>query len=356
MLSNCLQRCLSRTRTNSSRVLNKTYFASFHLSHNFSKSKTLSEFDKVLNQKPATKKSKDQQDLEDLQALLEDEEILTPQKKTSPPKSSSNDTSPRQKALENDPEMKAAMKDLGFDGRWENYQDIINSFESMNQGRGMDEQGLSEGEDEFSLNDPQTKNAYKMFGEKYFKSLKTEFDNPELFNLIKSQVDSKTGPDDFASVLGSMGIGGKAQQQEKPAQQATPKQQQQSAKPQEGTAQKEAEPVPSKSSKKKKGLTMADIDSNFDFDFNADEVMKDFQNPAMRKMMKEMLGVQDDTTIDNLSKELQSTMTTGKSLTGLQNDLDKQMKELESLLSFAEDLKGTMKSPSSPNKPSKKKK
>ena len=371
----CNLRRLSRTTLKLSTKQQQQYRTIFSVSSiQYAKKKggvSDEEMSRILNSVNKSKSSssaaaKEEQELEELQALLEDEEILTKQERkpkatatsTTSTNTNNNNNNTRNKPLGSiidedvdidDVEMDKMLKELGLSGRWDQYKDMINSFDNGTGGNGMNEQ-LIEDEGDLSYED---KNAYKLFGQNYMDSLKNEFDSPEIFNFIKNQADTKGG--DFASAAAAAAVNSASKKVEKTPSTAKPTGKSTtttSTTSTTTTSTTTATPVANNSQKKSTSnsttttkLSMDDI-SKMDLNISPEEVMKDFQNPAMKKMMKQVLGVDSEEQLQKFESDLKATLGQGKSLKDMEDELEKEMKELESLFGFAKDLAKGKKKPS----------
>ena len=307
------------------------------------------------------KSTKEQEEIDELQALLDDEEILTPQRKKTPSaslksqqqtpassgsklaqvagasafgaaaasstKASSSSSKLADQMGLDEKEMQQMMKSMGLDERWDQYKDMLDAFEEGKFGG-----RASENWDEADM-DEETKKSYKMFGKNYLKSLKSEFDKPELFNFIKTQADGNAGVD-LSSLASVAGLAGAASAGTQASQtKAGISSQQQTTAPRSAQA---PSTTPS-TSKQKKSLTLDEIE-NMDLDLDANTVAKDFENPEMRKALKTMFGAKSDEDLDKFKDALMNVFKEGKNIKSLESQLETQMKELDSIFSFAKDL------------------
>ncbi|KAG2377865.1 hypothetical protein C9374_008950 [Naegleria lovaniensis] len=339
-----------------------------HILQSKNKTKAAPASTTTTNSKMSTK---EQEEIDELQALLEDEEILTPQRKKTTvqtPSSTKSATSksqpqtpPSTKAAQagasafgaaassskfaeqmgfEEKEMQQMLQDMGLKGRWDQYKDMLDSMEEGKL------KGASENWDEADM-DHETKKAYKMFGENYLKSLKNEFDKPALFDFIKTQADGKTGFDmsNLANMVGAVGATS-ASSQASSRTASNAQQQHTTQHPATNTTQASPNSSSASSTRKKKQITSDDFNMNLDFDANT--VAQDFENPEMRKALKDMFGAKTDEDLDKFKDSMMKVLNEGKSLKSLEAEIEAQVKELDAIFSFGKDLKN--------GRPSKKKK
>ncbi|KAL9653909.1 hypothetical protein ABK040_012967 [Willaertia magna] len=257
-------------------------------------------------------------DLEDLEALLNDEELTTvkPVKKQQKP-----DFHALASKFTGEPETEKAetmAKQLGFDtSRWTQYDEIFERLnEKSNKGyNDLDNYSLDElDEDMF---DKFGKGGDNQMMKNFMKQIKGEFENnEELVKHIKKQMNE-------GMFEGMQGLDdGELSEEEKQIVQEI-----------EATEKNEKKPKSEKAQKKEEFK----LD---DLNISLKELSEDMNNPAMKKMLMKSLGVSPE-EFAQYQKELNDALASGSDLKSLQEELTKEMENLGiHNKNFEESLKG----------------